>query len=349
MGVNTKRVIITGVTGQDGSYLAEIFLNFGYEVHGLVRRASSFNTFRIDHLINKGPNNFYLHYGDLTDSFSVINLVSMLKPFAIINMAAQSHVQISFDMPEYTFACNTQGVLNFLEAIRIHSPETIFYQASTSELFGNGPSPQSLKTKFFPESPYAVSKLNAHELVRLWREAYNLKACSGILFNHESYRRGPNFVTKKIVVNAKRIKLSIQSGKIEKEIEKLRLGNMKSVRDWGFAPEYILGIFQFIHNPKQHTLLIGTGKSTTVENFCDRVFSNFNLNWKDWVIHDNHYERPVDVNFLECDTTETLLELGWVPVIQWEELSNRMCEEELRGEETKLDWIEFATQRNISY
>ena len=334
------KVLITGVTGQDGSYLSDLFLHLGYEVHGLVRRSSTFNTQRIDHIIQNSAfgDKFFLHYGDMADSFSANSLVSGLQPQLIINMAAQSHVKISFDMPNSTIATNTSGVLNYLEAIKLFSPETKFYQASTSEMFGNSPAPQSIKTGFAPESPYAISKLSAHELVRLWREAYGIKAVSGVLFNHESYRRGLNFVTKKIVVNAKRIHSELKTAPPH-NVSKLKLGNLTAIRDWGWAPEYMAAVCHILNSESSaNTMVLGTGLSASVMDFGVRAFNNFGLNFEEWVEHDPSYERPVDVHQLRADTSELQKNFSWTPTWNWKALCDRMSEEELRGQENSVDW-----------
>jgi len=344
---NKRQILITGITGQDGSYLAELYLHLGFAVHGLVRRGSSFNTQRIDHLISGEKSNgksLNLHYGDMTDGQSLSNLVASIKPYAIFNLAAQSHVRISFDMPNYTFGVNNNGVLNLLEAVRVHSPESYLYQASTSELFGNSPSPQGIHTAFSPESPYAVSKLSAHELIRLWREAYGLQAISGILFNHESYRRGENFVTKKIVRNASRIRNSINKG--ERHIPMLTLGNLEAKRDWGWAPEYVAAMSRIIEQNSYSDVVIGTGHSASVRQFAKMAFMNFDLNYEEWITYDEKYDRPVEVNDLRADNSSIFELLNWTPKIHWKEINSLMCSQESNGYEDFINWDEILSEMN---
>jgi GDPmannose 4,6-dehydratase len=340
-----KRILITGVTGQDGSYLADLFLSLGYEVHGLVRRSSSFNTARIDYLLDgsiKNDSRLFLHYGDMSDPQSLNNLVTQLRPYAVFNLAAQSHVRISFDLPNYTFSVNTSGVLNLLEAIRIYSPESKFYQASTSELFGNSAAPQGDKTLFAPESPYAVSKLSAHELVRLWSEAYGIYATSGILFNHESFRRGENFLTKKVVKNAVRIRKSLDQK--QQKIEKLKLGNLDAIRDWGWAPEYVVAMSRLIELEKPRPICIGTGVSASVREFLAHTFDYFDLDVEEWVEHADMYERPTEVHELRADTRDMREILRLSPQHNWKSLNRLMCEQELQGFENKLDWDSISNE-----
>ena len=344
-----KKILITGVTGQDGSYLADLYLSLGYEVHGLVRRSSSFNTARIDYLlegVDKSQSRLFLHYGDMSDPQSLNNLITQLRPYAVFNLAAQSHVRISFDLPNYTFGVNTNGVLNLLEAIRIYSPDSKFYQASTSELFGNSAAPQGLNSLFAPESPYAVSKLSAHELVRLWSEAYGIYATSGILFNHESFRRGENFVTKKVVKNAARIRKSLDQN--HKSIEKLKLGNLDAIRDWGWAPEYALAMSRLIEIEKPRAICIGTGVSASVRQFLTCTFDYFDLSVDDWVEHADMYERPAEVHELRADTAEMKTTLKLTPKYDWKSLNLLMCKQEEMGHENKLDWDAISNEMNVS-
>jgi len=346
---NSNEILVTGITGQDGSYLADLLIGRGFIVHGQVRRSSTFNTKRIDHIIanpqTKGR--LKLHYGDITDYQSTVNLVSKIRPAAIYNMAAQSHVKISFEMPNYTFACNSSGVLNILEAIRVHSPESFLYQASTSELFGNSPAPQSESTVQSPESPYAVSKMSAHELVRLWKEAYGLNALSGILFNHESFRRGENFVTKKIVINANRIYQELKMGKSPNAIPKLELGNLMAIRDWGWAPEYMSAVADLVQNLDTETIVIGTGESASVAEFAERTFSNFGLVHSEWISKSPVYIRPTDVGNLQANTKSLCDRYNWTPSINWESLCDLMCEEELMGKEKLINWNDLGPLRSI--
>jgi GDPmannose 4,6-dehydratase len=350
MNSKPNEVLITGITGQDGSYLADLFLDRGFVVHGQVRRSSTFNTKRIDHILTnpETKDRLKLHYGDITDYQSTVNLVSKIRPVAVYNMAAQSHVKISFEMPNYTFACNSSGVLNILEAIRVHSPESFLYQASTSELFGNSPAPQSESTSQKPESPYAVSKMSAHELVRLWKEAYGLNALSGILFNHESFRRGENFVTKKIVINAHRIYQDLKNGISQRDIPKLELGNLRAIRDWGWAPEYMCAIADLVGNLDTETIVIGTGVSASVDEFAARTFSNFGLIHSEWISMSSVYVRPTDVGNLRANTQSLINRYNWSPVIKWESLCDLMCEEELSGKEKTINWNDLGPMSRVN-
>ncbi len=344
-----KTALIFGVTGQDGSYLAEILLSRGYSVHGVVRRSSSFNTKRIEHLIDHGhPNNrsknlLHLHYGDLVDALGTTEIIRRLKPHLIFNLAAQSHVKISFDIPNYTHAVNFLGVQNILEGIRLTNIDTRFYQASTSELFGNQPAPQGLETMFAPESPYGISKQSAHSLVDFYRKTYGLFAVAGILFNHESYRRGENFVTKKIVKEAVRIKNQLRSGESP---ESIRLGNIQSCRDWGYAPEYMYAAYEMLLANNPASIIVGTGVSASVRDFLNRVFANFELDPEEWLQIDPHYERISDVIDLKADNSSMFVTLGWTPKIDWKHLCDLMCEQELSQIEGAHDWDSYDPKRD---
>ena len=267
----SPKALITGITGQDGSYLAELLLSKGYEVHGIVRRASTFNTIRIDHLYPQNKDTkLFLHYGDMTDSSNLNRLLEKVKPDEIYNLAAQSHVRVSFEVPEYTIEVDGVGVLRFLDAIKETGVKTKFYQASTSELYGKVQEiPQTEKTPFYPRSPYGVAKLYAYWIVRNYREAYNIFACNGILFNHESPRRGENFVTRKITKAAVKISLGLQ--------EKLYLGNLNAKRDWGYAPEYCEGMWLILQQEKPDDFLLATGETHTVREFCGLAFKEVGI------------------------------------------------------------------------
>ena len=270
-----KRALITGVTGQDGSYLSELLLGKGYEVHGVIRRSSTFNTSRIEHLYkdpHETDNRFHLHYGDITDGVGISNLVRELEPHEIYNLAAQSHVKVSFEMPDFTAQVDAVGTIRLLEAIRAAKIETKFYQASTSELYGSTPPPQSETSPFAPQSPYAAAKLYSYWVVRNYRDAYGLHATNGILFNHESPRRGETFVTRKITMAAAKIKLGLQS--------KLYLGNLNAIRDWGFAPEYVNSMWMMLQQESPDDYVIATGEGATVRQFCDAAFTHLDLDYR---------------------------------------------------------------------
>lgn len=344
-----KSALIFGVTGQDGSYLAEILLSKGYTVHGVVRRSSSFNTKRIEHLIDHGHpgdqsyNHLHLHYGDLVDSLGTTEIIRTLKPNLIFNLAAQSHVKISFDIPVYTHSVNFLGVQNILEGIRLSSTDIRFYQASTSELYGNQPRPQGLETSFAPESPYGISKQSAHSLVDFYRKTYGLFAVAGILFNHESHRRGENFVTKKIVKEAVRIRTQLKENK---RPESIRLGNIESRRDWGYAPEYMYAAYEMLLADNPNSIVVGTGISASVNDFLHRVFSNLELDPSDWLERDPLYDRLSDVVDLQADNRSMSLALGWTPKTDWKALCDLMCEQELSANEKYHDWSNFDPRSN---
>ncbi|MCW2755519.1 MAG: GDP-D-mannose dehydratase [Marmoricola sp.] len=296
-----KRAFITGITGQDGSYLAELLLGKGYEVHGLVRRSSSMNRGRIDHLHGNGA--LHLHYGDLTDGVGLVNLIRDILPDEVYNLGAQSHVKVSFAMPDYTASTNSIGTLNLLEAIRAAGLDCRFYQASTSEMFGSTPPPQNEDSKFHPRSPYGASKLQAHWVTVNYREAYGLFAVSGILFNHESPRRGENFVTRKITKAVAAIAAGIQ--------ETVELGNLDAVRDWGFAPEYVEGMWRMLQADEPADYVLATGEGHTVREFCEAAFSHAGLEWRDHVKYNDGFERPSEVDALIGDASLAGAKLGW--------------------------------------
>ena len=296
----TKRAFITGITGQDGSYLSELLLDKGYEVHGLVRRASTLNRSRIDHINDR---NLHLHYGDLTDGVSLVNLIRDIVPHEVYNLGAQSHVKVSFEVPEYTADADATGTLRLLEAIRAAKIDCRFYQASTSEMFGATPPPQDEKTVFYPRSPYGAAKLYSHWVTVNYREAYDLFAVSGILFNHESPRRGESFVTRKITLGVAAIKLGMT--------DTLTLGNLDAIRDWGFAKEYVEGMWRMLQHDTPQDYVLATGIGTTVREFCEYAFSHAGLTWEDHVAYDKGYERPTEVDALIGDASKAKAVLGW--------------------------------------
>jgi GDPmannose 4,6-dehydratase len=324
-----KAALVTGITGQDGSYLAELLLGKGYEVHGVVRRSSSMNRGRIDHLQHANPSHpegsrFVLHYGDMTDSGGLNRLVKTVRPDEIYNLAAQSHVGISFDQPEYTGDADGLGTTRLLEAIRTTGLPTRFYQASTSEMFGLAPAPQSESTPFHPRSPYAVAKLYAHWITVNYREAHHLYACSGILFNHESPRRGENFVTRKVTRGI----AQILAGKSDK----LRLGNLDSKRDWGHARDYVEAMWMMLQQDEPDDYVIATGVTRSVREFVQAAFAIAGLDWQHYVVVDEAYLRPADVHELRGDASKATAKLGWKPKITFDELVLEMLAHDLKAE-----------------
>ena len=314
-----KRAFITGITGQDGSYLAELLLSKGYEVHGLVRRASTLNRARIDHL-HQEPR-LHLHYGDLTDGTNLTNLIHAIRPDEVYNLGAQSHVKISFEMPEYTASTDAVGTLRLLEAIRASGCDTRFYQASTSEMYGATPPPQKEDTAFYPRSPYGAAKLYSHWATINYREAYNLYAVSGILFNHESPRRGEGFLTRKVTLGVAAI--------IHGVTDHLTLGNLEAVRDWGYAPEYVEGMWRMLQQDEPDDYVLATGVGTTVRDFCAAAFAHAGLNWEDHVRYDEQYERPTEVDALIGDATKAGERLGWKADTHADELARIMVDADL--------------------
>ena len=314
-----KRAFITGITGQDGSYLAELLLEKGYEVHGLVRRASTLNRSRIDHL--HGNEQLLLHYGDLTDGVSLVNLVREIEPHEVYNLGAQSHVKVSFEMPEYTASTDATGTLRLLEAIRAAKLDCRFYQASTSEMFGATPPPQKEDTAFYPRSPYGAAKLYSHWVTVNYREAYDLFAVSGILFNHESPRRGESFLTRKVTLGVASIKLGIT--------DHLTLGNLDAVRDWGYAKEYVEGMWRMLQHDEPQDYVLATGVGTTVREFCQYAFSHAGLDWEEHVKYDKHFERPTEVDALIGDASKAREVLGWKPATEAKALAELMVEADL--------------------
>ena len=319
-----KRALITGITGQDGSYLAELLLQKGYEVHGIIRRASTFNTERIDHLY-QDPHlsgvRLFLHYGDLSDSVNLVKLLYELKPDEIYHLAAQSHVRVSFDIPEYTADITAVGAIRILEAIRETGLRPRFYQASSSEMFGSSPPPQSETTPFHPRSPYAVSKVFAYWATVNYRESYNLFACNGILFNHESPRRGETFVTRKITRAVAHIKAGLQ--------KKLYLGNLEAKRDWGYAPEYVEAMWMMLQQDRPDDYVIATGETHSVREFCAEAFAVAGLDWRDYVEFDPRYLRPAEVDVLQGDASKARKILGWEPKVRFKDLVRIMVEADM--------------------
>ena len=320
-----KRALITGVTGQDGSYLAELLLGKGYDVHGLIRRSSSFNTQRLDD-IYRDPHEsgvkFHMHYADLSDSGSLVNVIRDLEPDEIYHLGAQSHVKVSFEIPEYTADSTGMGTMRMLEAVRASGVQTRFYQAGTSEMFGSSPPPQGEETPFHPRSPYAVSKLFAHWAAVNYREAYGMFASNGILFNHESPRRGETFVTRKITRAVARIKAGIQ--------DKLFLGNLDARRDWGYAPDYVDAMWRMLQHDEPLDLVIATGESHTVREFVEDAFTYADLDPDRHVAVDPNYFRPAEVEDLQGDPTKAREVLGWEPTVKFQELVKIMVDADIK-------------------
>ena len=331
MAGEAKKALITGITGQDGSYLAEFLLSKSYQVHGVIRRASTFNTSRINHLIaeeeQKRLGRFFFHYGDTTDATSLIDLVQKIKPDEIYNLAAMSHVRVSFDAPEYTSNADALGTLRLLEAIRLLGliDKIKFYQASTSELFGKAQEiPQTELTAFYPRSPYAVAKLYAHWITKNYREAYGLFACNGILFNHEGARRGETFVTRKITRGIARIKNGLE--------KKLYLGNLKAQRDWGFAPEFIESMYLMLQQPEPDDYVVATGEQHSVKEFLTEAFQYAGLDdWRPYVEIESRYFRPTEVDMLVGNPAKAKEKFGWEPKIKFKELVRIMVDADLRA------------------
>ena len=324
-GPMAPRALITGVTGQDGSYLAELLLAKGYEVHGLIRRTSSFNTGRLDP-IYRDPHEsgvrFLMHYGDLSDSGSLVNLIRNLEPSEIYHLGAQSHVKVSFEIPEYTCDATGMGTVRILEAIRASGVETRFYQASSSEMFGSAPPPQNEQTPFHPRSPYGVAKVFAYWMTVNYREAYGLFAANGIMFNHEGPRRGETFVSRKITRAVARIQAGIQ--------DKLYLGNLDSKRDWGFAPEYVEAMWRMLQHDEPLDLVVATGETHTSREFCQLAFDRVGLDWERYVQIDPRYFRPAEVDHLCGDATRARELIGWEPRVGFEELVRIMVDADVK-------------------
>ncbi len=322
--MSKKVAFVTGITGQDGSYLAELLLSKGYEVHGLIRRSSSFNTSRIDHIYQDPhePNpKLFLHYGDLIDGVGLTNLIREIKPTEVYNLGAQSHVQVSFAMPQYTGQVDAVGAVGLLEAIHSTGLDTRFYQASTSELFGSTPPPQNEESVFRPQSPYAAAKLMAYWCTVNYRDGYGMHATNGILFNHESPRRGETFVTRKIT----RAVAEIANG----SKRKLFLGNLDAVRDWGYAKEYVESMWLMLQQDTPTDYVVATGIGATVKDFVEAAFSHVGLNWQDHVLIDQKYIRPTEVDALIGDPTKAFKSLGWKAKTHWKELAQLMVDSDL--------------------
>ena len=321
-----KRALITGVTGQDGSYLAELLLSRGYEVHGLIRRASTFNTQRIEHLY-RDPHEpgvrLLLHYGDLANSEQLTNIIYNLKPDEIYHLGAQSHVRVSFEMPEYTGDITGLGTTRLLEALRRSGIKARFYQAGSSEMYGDAPAPQHEGTPFRPRSPYAATKVYAHWMTVGYREGYTLWACNGILFNHESPRRGETFVTRKITMGLAAIKAGRQ--------QKLYLGNLDAKRDWGYAPEYVEGMWLMLQQDEPQDYVLGTGETHSVKEFLTEAFGYAGLDWQEHVEIDPRYFRPTDVDLLLADASKAKQQLHWSPRVRFPELVRIMVDADLEA------------------
>ena len=320
-----KKALITGITGQDGSYLAELLLEKGYEVHGMVRRSSSFNTGRIDHLYQDphlSGTRLFLHFGDLNDASSLNMILKKVRPDEIYNLGAQSHVRVSFDVPEYTAEVTGTGTIRLLEAVReIGLTDTRIYQASSSEMFGASPPPQNEQTPFYPRSPYGCAKVYSYWIGVNYREAYGLHISNGILFNHESPRRGETFVTRKVTRAASRIKLGLQ--------QKLFLGNLEARRDWGFARDYVEAMWIMLQQPKSDDYVCATGVSHTVRELCELAFGHVGLDYREFVDIDPRYYRPTEVDFLLGDASKAEKQLGWKPKTSFEQLVTLMMESDV--------------------
>lgn len=317
---STKKALITGITGQDGSYLAELLLDKGYEVHGIMRRNSTFTTGRIEHIFDK----LNLHYGDLADSSSLQHIVSSVQPTEVYNLAAQSHVKVSFDVPEYTGDVTGVGTIRLLEAIRTSAPSAKFYQASSSEMYGKVLEvPQTEQTPFYPRSPYGAAKVYSYWITKNYRESYDMFACNGILFNHESPRRGETFVTRKIT----RAVAAIKAGKQKK----LYLGNLDAKRDWGFAGDYVEAMWLMLQQDKPDDYVVSTNETHSVKEFCEVAFSHVGLNWEDYVEVSDKYYRPAEVDLLIGDPTKAKQQLKWQPKVTFKELAEMMVDADMAG------------------
>ncbi len=338
-----KKALITGITGQDGSYLAELLLEKGYEVHGIIRRASTFNTGRIDHLYqdpHSTDTRLILHFGDLADSVQMVKLLYELAPDEIYHLGAQSHVRVSFDIPEYTGDVDGLGSLRILEAIREAGlvKKVRFYQASSSEMFGKVREvPQTETTPFWPRSPYGCAKVYAYWLTVNYRESYDLHASNGILFNHESPRRGETFVTRKITRAATRIKLGLQKD--------LYLGNLEAKRDWGYAKEYVEMMWLMLQQDRPDDYVVATGDTHSVREFCEEAFGRLDLDWEKYVRYDPRYERPSEVDLLVGDPAKAKKQLGWEPRYRFKELVQLMVDHDLELAEEEAKYAEFCVKR----
>ena len=321
-----KKALITGITGQDGSYLAELLLGKGYEVHGLIRRASTFNTSRIDHLYadpHDPAARLFLHYGDLSDGARLVTLMAEMQPDEVYNLAAQSHVRVSFDEPEHTGDTTGVGAMRLLEAVRMAGVDCRYYQASSSEMFGATPPPQDEQTPFYPRSPYGAAKVYAYWVTRNYREGYGMFAVNGILFNHESPRRGETFVTRKITRAVARIEAGID--------DHVYLGNLDAVRDWGYAAEYVEGMWRMLQADEPEDYVLATGDAFTVRDFVETSFSHAGLDWEKHVRFDERYLRPTEVDALIGDATKARTELGWTPTVDGLELARLMVDADVEA------------------
>lgn len=321
-----KKALITGITGQDGSYLAELLLSKGYEVHGLIRRSSTFNTDRIDHIYQDPhveDHRLFLHFGDLTDGSRLVTLMQSIDPDEVYNLAAQSHVRVSFDEPEYTGDTTGLGTTRLLEAIRMTGSKARYYQASSSEMFGATPPPQNEETPFYPRSPYGVAKVYSYWITKNYREAYGLFASNGILFNHESPRRGDTFVTRKITRAVARIAAGVQS--------ELFMGNLDAVRDWGYAPEYVEGMWRMLQHDNPEDFVLATGTSYSVREFLELSFQRVGLEWEKYVKFDERYLRPTEVDALIGDASKAADLLGWVPKVLPPRLAEIMVDADIKA------------------
>jgi GDPmannose 4,6-dehydratase len=322
--IKSKRAVITGITGQDGSYLAELLLSKGYEVHGFIRRSSTFNTDRIDHIYQDphvSDHKLFLHFADLTDASRLVTLLNEIDPDEVYNLAAQSHVRVSFDEPEYTGDTTGLGTIRLLEAIRSAGVAPRFYQASSSEMFGATPPPQNENTPFYPRSPYGVAKVYSYWITRNYREAYGLFACNGILFNHESPRRGATFVTRKITRAVARIAAGQQ--------DELFMGNLDAVRDWGYAPEYVEGMWRMLQHDEPQDYVLATNTAYTVRDFLQLSFEHVGLDWQKYVRFDERYLRPTEVDSLIGDPGKALEKLGWAPQVFTPRLAQIMVDADI--------------------
>jgi GDPmannose 4,6-dehydratase len=320
-----KKALVTGITGQDGSYLAEFLLSKGYEVHGIIRRASTFNTGRIDHIYSdphEPETRLFLHYGDLSDSEQTSNILYNIKPDEIYHLGAQSHVKVSFNMPEYTGNITGLGTVRILESIRRSGNNVRFYQASSSEMFGRAPSPQNEESSFSPTSPYAVAKVYAYWITKNYRLGYGIFACNGILFNHESPRRGEIFVTRKITMSIASI--------LAKKQPLLYLGNLDPKRDWGYAPEYVEVMWKILQQDEPDDFVVGTGEQHSVKEFVEHAFSYAGLNWEKYVKIDQKYFRPTETEDLKADATKIKETIGWKPKIKFNDLAKIMVDADMR-------------------
>lgn len=343
-----KRALITGITGQDGSYLAELLLGKGYEVHGLIRRASTFNTSRIDHLY-QDPHDpsakLFLHYGDLSDGARLVTLLNEIDPDEVYNLAAQSHVRVSFDEPEHTGDTTGIGSIRLLEAVRMAGVKCRYYQASTSEMFGASPPPQNEETIFYPRSPYGAAKVYSYWVTRNYREAYDMFAVNGILFNHESPRRGETFVTRKVTRAVARIQAGLE--------DYVYMGNLDSIRDWGYAPEYVEGMWRMLQADEPEDFVLATGGSLTVRDFVETAFEHAGLDWEKHVRFDERYLRPTEVDALIGDASKAKDKLGWETKVDVKELARIMVDADIEmlkhegrhwiDQPTLADWPKFGT------